>query len=60
MAFLTINRAAAAVGLPHTLLRAMLAKSELPGFYSGNRYYVNLDLLREKLEADSRAAMEQK
>ena len=50
MQFLTINHAAAEVGLPHTFLRRMLASSELPGFYSGNRYYVDVDLLREKLK----------
>lgn len=59
MPFLTINRAAAEVGLPHTFLRKMLARSDLPGFYSGNRYYVNLDLLRKKLEEDSRTTTEQ-
>lgn len=60
MPFLTIRRAAAEVGLPHTLLRKMLANSTLPGFYSGNRYYVNLDLLREKLEEQSHSATKDK
>lgn len=55
MQFLTINQTARAVGLPHTCLRGMLATGSLPGFYSGNRFYVNLDLLREKLEQDSRS-----
>ena len=60
MQFLTINQAAKAIGLPHSRLRAMLAAHALPGFYAGTRYYVNLDLLREKLEEDSRAAMDPK
>ena len=59
MQFLTINQAAKAVGLPHTVLRSMLTAHALPGFYAGTRYYVNVDLLRAKLEEDSRAAMEQ-
>ena len=57
MQFLTIRQAAREVGLPHTLLRKMLENSTLPGFYSGNRYYVNIDLLREKLEQDSKASV---
>lgn len=56
MAYLTIRRAAAEVGLPHTLLRKMLSEHRLPGFYAGTRYYVNVDLLREKLEQDSKAS----
>ena len=55
MTFLTIREAAKAVGLPHTCLRTMLANKSLPGFQSGNRYYVNVDLLIAKLDAASRA-----
>lgn len=55
MRFLTIREAAKAVGLPHTCLRTMLVNKSLPGFQSGNRYYVNLDLLVAKLDAESRA-----
>ena len=58
MPFLTIRRAAAEVGLPHTLLRKMLSEHRLPGFYAGTRYYVNVDLLREQLESASRATTE--
>lgn len=55
--FMTINQTAKAVGLPHTCLRSMLATGNLPGFYSGTRFYVNVDLFREKLEQDSRSTM---
>lgn len=54
MHFLTINQAAREIGLPHTCLRSMLADGRLPGFYAGTRYYVNIDVLREKLDAECR------
>lgn len=52
--FMTINQAAKAIGLPHSCLRAMLASDSLPGFYSGSRYYVNLEMLKEDLDRESR------
>ena len=60
MQFLTINQTAKAVGLPHTCLRGMLATGNLPGFYSGTRFYVNVDMFRAKLEEDSRSTMERR
>ena len=57
MQFLTINATAREIGLPHTCIRAMVKRGECPGFYSGNRFLVNVDQFREKLEQDSRAAM---
>ena len=39
------------------MLRSMVKRGECPGFYSGSRFYVNMALLREKLEQDSRSAM---
>lgn len=54
MQFMTINQAAKAVGLPHSRLRRMRLEGRLPGFYGGNRYYVNMDRLRTQLEEDSR------
>lgn len=54
MQFQTINQAAKTIGLPHTCLRSMQAAGKLPGFFAGSRYYVNVDLLREKLETESR------
>ena len=52
--FLTINQTAREIGLPHTCLRTMLAEGQLPGFYAGTRYYVNVDVLREKLDTECR------
>lgn len=57
MQFLTINQTAAEIGLPHSRLRAMLSAHSLPGFYAGNRYYVNVDLLREMLEEECKSSI---
>ena len=57
MQFLTINQTAKVVGLPHTCLRTMLANHSLPGFYSGSRFYVNVEMLKEELERESRERM---
>ena len=54
MLLLTINQTAKEKGLPHTYLRARLAQGRLPGFYSGSRFYVNVDMLCEQLEAECR------
>lgn len=58
MTFVTIRQAAKVVGLPHTCLRRMQIDNALPGFQSGNRYYVNLDLLVAKLDTESRTNSE--
>lgn len=55
MQFLTINQTAKAIGLPHTCIRAMVANNSAPGFYAGSRFYVDVDMLREQLEAECRA-----
>lgn len=55
MQFLTINQTAKAVGLPHTCIRAMVKTNKCPGFYSGSRFYVDVDLFRAQLEETSRA-----
>lgn len=59
MKFMTINQTAKAIGLPHSCLRAMLAAGNLPGFYTGNRFYVNVEMLKEKLDSESRKAMKE-
>lgn len=55
MTFVTIRTAAKAVGLPDTCLRRMQKDNACPGFQSGNRFYVNLDMLIAKLDEESRA-----
>ena len=57
MSFKSINVSAESAKIPASALRRMLAKGELPGFYSGNRFYVNYEMLLEKLERDSLNAM---
>ncbi len=54
MTFVTINQAAKAIGLPDTCLRRMQADNALPGFRSGSRFYVNLDMLIAKLDEQCR------
>ena len=43
--------------LPEYRLRLMLKQGQLPGIYAGNRFLVNVDVLEEQLEAESRAAV---
>lgn len=57
MEFMTINATAKKYNLPPFMLRTMLKENRLPGFYSASRFYVNCDMLMEKLEADSKASM---
>ena len=54
---MTINQTAKAVGLPSSCLRKMLENNSLPGFYNGTRYYVNVEMLEDKLKNDCRSAM---
>lgn len=57
--FLTIRQAAADPRCPlrEGTLRAMSKRQELPGFYSGNRFWLNFDELLETLTERSRANM---
>lgn len=45
--FLTIRKAARVLEVPERLIRSMVAQGVCPGIYSGNRFLVNTDLLRE-------------
>lgn len=53
--FLTINAAAKEIGLPSSRIRAMQKNGTCPGFFASTRFYVNVDMLREQLEAECRA-----
>lgn len=55
MRFYSANKTAREEHIPITLIRRMIADETCPGFYSGNRFYVNVDLLLAKLDAQSRA-----
>lgn len=49
--FATIRQAAEIVGLSHSLIRAWVKRGQVPGFYAGDRFYVNMTKFREALEA---------
>ena len=55
--FQTIRQTAHETGLPEGMLRARLKRSKLPGFYAESRYYINVPLLMEMLDAESRASV---
>ena len=52
MRFLTINQTAKELGLPAYAVRTLQKQGQVPGFYNGNRYYVNLDLFKQKLTGE--------
>lgn len=53
--YLTIRQTAAKGIISEFQLRSMLRAGELPGFYSGNTYKVNVPMLIDKLNAISAA-----
>lgn len=49
-------KAAAKLGiLPEHRMREMLKRGELPGIFHGNRFMVNVRLLEQQIEQQSRA-----
>jgi hypothetical protein len=50
----TIRQTAASGLISEHYLRGMVARGECPGFRSGNRFLVNVELLKEKLNEMSR------
>ena len=52
--YMTIRQTASETGLAAGTLRTRLKYNKLPGFYAGNRYYINVPLLMEMLDAESR------
>lgn len=49
MNFMTVRQAANELGVSAFALRRMLKDDVLPGYYSGNRYYVNIPQTKKKL-----------
>ncbi len=49
MNFMTVRQAANELGVSAFALRRMLKDDDLPGYYSGNRYYVNIPQTKKKL-----------
>lgn len=55
MRMYTIRQEARVSDLPEFFLRSLVKQGKCPGWYAGNRFYVNHDALIEKLEAESRS-----
>lgn len=49
----TINKTAELGVMSEYSLRLMLKRGELPGYYAGTRFYVNIDRLIEMMGGDS-------
>lgn len=52
--FLTIKQTAKEFRISENALRGMQKRGELPGFFSGSRFYVHAEMLMEKLDSLSR------
>lgn len=52
--YMTIRQTASETGLAAGTLRTRLKNNKLPGFYAGNRYYINVPLLMEMIDAECR------
>lgn len=52
--YMTIRQTAHETGLPAGMLRARLKRNKLPGFYAATRYYVNVPMLMQMLDEESR------
>ena len=52
--FKTIRQTAGSGLISEYYLRCMVARGECPGFHSGNRFLVNVEQLKEKLNEMSR------
>ena len=50
--FLTIREVAAKGMITENALRAMARQKRLPGFYAGNRFYVDFSMLQEQLRRE--------
>ena len=56
--FQTVRQVARYLEIPESLVRRLVAQGVFPGVYSGNRFLVNVEALREYLEAESRQVKE--
>ena len=58
--FQTIRQTARSLKVPEHFIRSLVAKGICPGVYSGNRFLVNTELLREYFDDESRKSKEAK
>lgn len=56
--FQTVRQVARYLGIPEHLVRTLVARGECPGIYSGNRFLVHTEGLREYLDVASRSKRE--
>lgn len=56
--FQTIRDVARYLEIPESLVRRLVAQGICPGIYSGNRFLVHVEALREYLDAESRKVQE--
>lgn len=56
--FQTVRQVARYLEIPESLVRRLVAQGVCQGVYSGNRFLVNVEALREYLEAESRQVKE--
>ena len=54
--FQTIRQVSRTLDVPEHLIRCMVAQGTCPGIYSGTRFLVHVDALREYLDKESRRA----
>ena len=52
--FKTIRQVARYLEIPESLVRRLVAQGLCPGLYSGNRFLVNVDGLKQYLDAQGR------
>lgn len=52
--YMTINQTVRETGFSGGMLRTRLKHNKLPGFYAGSRYYINVPLFMEMLDAECR------
>ena len=50
----TIRQTARYLGIPENLVRRLVAQGVCPGLYSGNRFLVNTEGLKQYLDAQGR------
>lgn len=52
--FKTIRQTARCLDIPENLIRRLVAQGVCPGLYSGNRFLVNVNGLKQYLDAQGR------
>ena len=56
--FRTVRQVARYLEIPESLVRRLVAQGVCPGVYSGNRFLVNTEALRDYLNNESRQVKE--